>query len=135
MMHDTPTEEMFGTMGYFLGIILFLLLFVSLYFALEKDYKNHKRVIRLMFVLQTVFILWMIFSLVFTYYGKNYTTHAFVGAAAYLLIAYTFMLMEGRIPEEFRIPRKYNTLLMEIAFVVWGGVILWGTYLYLTVCC
>ena len=134
-MHDTPTEEFIGSIGYTIGLLLFILLFVSLYFALEKDYKNHQRLIRIMYVLQTVFIGWMLFSLIFTFYGKNYTTHAYLGSITYLIITYTFLLMEGKIPKDFQIPEEYQKLLMRITFILWGFQILYGTYLYLTVCC
>lgn len=134
-MHDTPTEGFIGSLGYASGIILFILLFVAFYYASEKNFKMHRLVIRIMYFYQTLFILWMIFSLVFTNYGKHYALHAFFGSLAYILITYTILLMEGKIPKDFQIPKRYQKLLMQITFVVWGFVILFGTYLYLTVCC
>lgn len=132
-MHDTPTEEFIGSIGYTIGIILFLLLFVALYFAMEKDFKNHKRVIHFMFFLQTGAIFWMIFSLLFTFYGKHYGLHALVGSFAYLLIAYNILLMDRKIPRDFRIPHKYEKPLMQFTWIVWGLIIMYGLFLYLTV--
>lgn len=134
-MHDTPTEGLIGSLGYISGIILFLLLFVAFYFASERNIKMHRLVIRIMYFYQIAFIVWMIFSLLFTNYGKNYALHAFFGSIAFALITYTFLLMEGKIPKDFQIPRRYRRLLMQITFVVWGLALLDGSYLYLTVCC
>ena len=77
----------------------------------------------------------MLFSLFLTNYGKNYALHAFLGASAYSLITYTFLLMEGKIPSDFQIPQKYTKLLMQITSIVWALMILFGIYLYLTICC
>lgn len=132
-MHDTPTQQLLGTLGYTSEIILFLLLFAAFYFASERKFKTHRVLIRIMFAMQTILVLFMIGSFTFSYYGKNFTPHAFIGSIVYLIIAYTFFLMEGRIPNDFQIPEKYQKSLMRFTMVLWFLAIISGAYLYLTI--
>ena len=131
-MHDTPTQQFLGTMGYLSEIGMFLLLFLAFYFASEKKFATHKKLIRIMFAIQTILVMFMIGSFNFSYYGKNFTPHAIVGSIVYLIIAYTFLLMENKIPRDFQVPKKYRKLLMRVTMVLWAIAIFTGAYLYLT---
>ena len=131
-MHDTPTQQLLGSLGYTFEMIMFLLLFAAFYFASEKKFEIHQRLIRIMFAVQTILVFFMIGSFTFSYYGKNFTPHAIIGASVYLIIAYTFLLMENKIPREFQIPNKYRKTLMRLTFILWAFAIFSGAYLYLT---
>ncbi len=132
-MHDTPTQQFLGTLGYILGLAMFLLLFLAYYYASERNFKKHRLMIRVMFLIQSCLILFMIGSFIFSYYGKNFTPHALIGSIIYIIIAYTFFLMEGRIPHDFQIPKKYQKNLMRFSLVLWAFAIFSGVYLYLTI--
>lgn len=131
-MHDTPTQQLLGSMGYLSEMVMFLLLFAALYFASEKKFYIHQQLIRIMFAIQSILVMFMIGSFTFSYYGKNFTPHAIIGAFVYLIIAYTFFLMENKIPREFQIPKKYRKTLMRATFILWTIAIFSGAYLYLT---
>ena len=133
-MHDTPQEVLLGEIGYVSEIIMMILLFLSFYFASEKKFKVHQNIMRIMIVIQTILVAYMVNSLLFTSYGKNFILHAIVGTIVYAIILYTFLLMEKKIPyERLILPKKYQKNLMRVAMILWGITIFFGAYSYLTI--
>lgn len=133
-VHDTAQEVLLGEIGYVTELILMMLLFASYYFASEKKFKIHQQLMRAMVAIQTVLVIYMVNSLLFTSYGKNFLPHAIVGTVVYSLIIYTFLLMEGRIKIKlFILPQKYRKTLMRLVMILWGITIFFGAYSYLTI--
>ena len=79
-----------------------------------------------MVLTQTIVTTYMIYSFFFTYYGSNFTLHALMGLSVYVLILYTFLLMEKSLPKKIMIPSTYKPLLMRVTSVLWGLSILGG---------
>lgn len=125
-MHDTFLQLLFAQIIYLSEIFLFLMLFASYYFATEKKFDLHQKIVRYMVLTQTIVTTYMFYSFFFTYYGSNFTLHALMGLTVYVLILYTFFLMEHRLPESITIPNSYKPLLMRITSVLWGLSILGG---------
>ena len=133
-MHDTAQEVFLGEIGYVTELLLMMLLFASYYFASEKKFDIHQKIMRVMVLLQTILVIYMVNSLLFTSYGHNFILHAVVGTAVYSLIVYTFLLMEGKITIRlFILPEKYRKNLMRFVMVLWGITIFFGAYSYLTI--
>lgn len=126
-MHDTFLELFFAQIVYIFEVILFFLLFASYYFAIEKKFTYHRKIVRYMVLVQTIVTLYMMYSFFFTYYGSNFILHAAMGIFVYLLILYTFLLMEERIPQNLMIPSQHRQMLMRITSVLWGLTIIGGT--------
>ena len=125
-MHDTFFQLLFAQIIYLTEIILFLMLFVSYYFATEKNFDFHRKIVQYMVLIQTILTAYMFYSFFFTYYGSNFILHAFMGLTVYVLILYTFLLMEHRLPKSITIPNSYRSLLMRVTSVFWGLSILGG---------
>ena len=106
-MHDTAQQVFYADIAYWVELFLLILLFVSYYFASERQFKIHKQIIKFMVIVQTFLVIYMKNSLLITYYGKNFIWHAIVGAFTYLSILYTYLLMTGKIPyKQLRVPKK-----------------------------
>ena len=87
-----------------------------------------------MVLLQTILVIYMVNSLLFTSYGHNFILHAIVGTVVYSLILYTFLLMEGKITIKlFILPERYQKTLMRLVMILWGVTIFFGAYSYLTI--
>lgn len=127
-MHDTALELMIAELNYISAVILFLLLFASYYFTQEKKFDYHQKMIRYMVLVQTIITSTMIMSFLFTDYGSNFIIHASVGIIVYLMIVYTFLLMEKRLPEKLMIPKQHRKMLMRITAVSWGFSIVSGLF-------
>jgi predicted ferric reductase len=132
-LHDSITALLLAELSYILEIILFLLLFASYYFASEKEFKIHRMIVRYMVLIQTLLVIFMALSFLFTSYGHAFVYHAIVGLLVYSLIIYTFLTMEKKIPKQLTIPKYYNSWLMRISSVLWGIAILSGIYSYITI--
>lgn len=127
-MHDTALQLMVAQLNYIAAVILFLLLFASYYFTQEKKYDYHQKMIRYMVLVQTIITINMILSFFFTYYGSNFIIHAIMGTLIYLLIIYTFLYMERRLPKSLMIPKKHSKLLMRVTAGLWGVAIVTGLF-------
>ena len=133
-MHDTAQQVFFADVAYWVELFLLILLFVSYYFASEREFKLHKQIIKFMVIVQTILVVYMMNSLLFTSYGKNFIWHALTGAISYIAIIYTYLLMTGRIPyKQLRVPKKYRRALMIGVAVLWGFSILYGAYSLITI--
>ena len=133
-MHVTAQQVFFSDVAYWVELFLLILLFASYYFASEREFKVHKQIIKFMVIVQTILVLYMMNSLLFTSYGKNFIWHAIVGAVSYLAIIYTYLLMTGKIPyKQLRVPKKYRRALMIVVAVLWGFSILYGAYSLITI--
>ena len=132
-MHDTAIQLIFAEISYFVEICLFLFLFVSYYLATEKQRILHHKVITYMIIIQTFLNINMIYSFIFTNYGRNFIVHAIIGTFIYLEIVYTYLLMQGKIPSKLRVPKNYQPLLMAITSVLWGLAILSGLVSYIVI--
>ena len=133
-MHDTAQQVFYADIAYWVELFLLILLFVSYYFASERQFKIHKQIIKVMVIVQTFLVIYMMNSLLFTYYGKNFIWHAIIGAITYLSIIYTYLLMTGKIPyKQLRVPKKYRRTLMIIVAVLWGLSILYGAFSLITI--
>ena len=133
-MHDTAQEVLLGEIGYITELLLMMLLFASYYFASEKKFDIHQKIMRVMVLLQTILVIYMVNSLLFTSYGHNFILHAIVGTVVYSLILYTFLLMEGKITIKlFILPERYQKTLMRLVMILWGVTIFFGAYSYLTI--
>ena len=127
-MHNTALELMIAQINYIAAVILFLLLFASYYFTQEKKFDYHQKMVRYMVLVQTIITFNMLLSFFFTYYGSNFIIHAIMGTVIYLLIVYTFLYMEKRLPKSLMIPKKYSKLLMRVTAVLWGVAIVSGLF-------
>ena len=133
-MHDNPQQVFFANICYGLELLLMILLFLSFYYASEKKFKTHQKIIKIMIIIQTILVIYMVNSLLFTSYGKNFIPHAVVGTVVIGLIYYTYFLMQGKITIKlFVLPEKYRKYLMRIVMVLWGLTIFFGAYSYLTI--
>ena len=132
-MHDTAEQLFLAEITYIIDVILFLLLFASYYLASEKKFVEHQKVVRYMVLFQTIVNINMVYSYFFSYYGSNFTVHAIIGTFIYLLILYTFFLMENKLPSKLRIPKKYQKQLMAITSVLWGIAIVTGIVSYMLI--
>ena len=132
-MHDTATQLILAEITYFVEICLFLFLFVSYYLASEKQHILHHKVVTYMIIIQTVLNANMVFSFLFTSYGRNFIIHAIIGTLIYLEIVYTYLLMNGKIPTKFSVPKKHQPLLMAVTSILWGIAIISGLISYLVI--
>ena len=130
-MHDSAQQLLLAEVTYIIDVILFLLLFASYYLASEKKFDEHQKVVRYMVLFQTILIFNMLYSYFFSYYGSNFTLHALLGTLIYLMILYTFFLMENKLPSKLRIPKKNQKGLMAITSVLWGIAIISGILSYM----
>ena len=128
-MHDNLIWQYLAEVNFILEIIMLCLLAVNYYFAISKDFKNHRLIVRYMVLGQTILSGSMLFSLLFqTEYGPKYLPHAIFGTIIYSLIVYTFLLMEKKLPEFLRLPKKHHKVLMQLTNVLWGIAILTGVF-------
>ena len=134
MMHDTAQEVYFANVAFYIEILLMLLLFVSFYFASEKNFKVHRRINELMVLIQTFLVFYMMNSFLFTSYGKNFIIHVIIGSFTYIMIIYTILLMEGKIPyKQLQVPQRYRKNLMRFVMVLWWWSIFYGAYSLFTI--
>ena len=57
-MHDTAQEVLLGEIGYITELLLMMLLFASYYFASEKKFDIHQKIMRVMVLLQTILVIY-----------------------------------------------------------------------------
>lgn len=134
-MHDTAQQVYFADVAFYIEMFLLLLLFASFYFASERKFKIHRKIIEFMVLVQTFLVFYMMNSLLFTSYGKNFLFwHALVGVITYILIMYTFLLMENKIPyKQLQVSKKYQKTLMRVVMLLWWLSIVYGAWSLFTI--
>lgn len=118
--------------------VIFFALFGDWFVARKRNIKVHKKLILTLFIVQTVFNLYML-SRILTqqvHISALIIIHGTLGFFAYLLILYTILFMMKKLPESLRF--KFITLdnriwLMRLAMVVWMFFTISGTLVYASI--
>ena len=132
-MHDTATQLLLAETTYGLEVVLFLLLFASYYFTQEKKFVDHQKIMRWMVLIQSIVNINMLYSFFFTSYGSNFVIHAIIGTIVYLIIIYTFLVMEKKLPSFLMIPKQYRKPLMRFTAFLWGIAIISGIISFMVI--
>ena len=113
--------------------IIFIILLFDWYVAHKRDIKNHKRIILTLFVIQTIFNLYMVLRIFSITIKPLLIIHGTLGFFAYLLILYTILYMTKKLPESLRfVPKEKRIWLMRTTMVVWLFFTISGTIVYIT---
>ena len=106
--------------------IMFILLFAGYWLAEEKKTIDHRTLMRYLFWVQTALNIIMVYLFITIPLDINYIPHILIATPLYLLIVYTYLVMEKKLPELLMIPREHQTLLMKITGIAWALAILSG---------
>ena len=106
--------------------VMFLLLFAGYWLAQEKKIVDHKTLMRYMFWSQMILNVIMVISLLTIPADVAFIPHILVATPFNVLIIYTYLTMERKLPEKLMIRRESRPLLMRVTAVVWGLAILSG---------
>ena len=107
-------------------VVMFLLLFAGYWLAQEKKIVDHKTLMRYMFWSQMILNVIMVISLLTIPADVAFIPHILVATPFNVLIIYTYLTMERKLPEKLMIRRESRPLLMRVTSVVWGLAILSG---------
>ena len=112
--------------------IVFIIMLVGIYFAVNKNYSVHQKLLTTAAVVQLLFVLIMIFKF---FSGTTYPSIVYVhltgGSIVALLVLYTLLCMNEVLPSNFSVPEAKQKLLMRITAVFWAFFILSGTFVYI----
>ena len=114
--------------------VIFLLLLFTYYLANKRDIKTHERLVISLFVVETLFNLYMLtrFFTLLNNLPVIVIIHATLGFFAYLLILYTILYMTEILPNSLRfMPQEKRIWLMRTALVVWLFFTFSGTIVYI----
>ena len=114
-MHDTVKDQLVAEWVFILEIIILIIIIISWYYGEKKEINKHKKIIQIMLVLQTIFITYMINSLINTDFGSRYIMHAVLGMIIYIYVIYTYLAMAKILPKALRVPAKYRKAQMKSA--------------------
>ena len=112
---------------------MFMLLFGGYWVAIEKKFVDHRRLMTYMFWTQTTLNIIMVRSFVVIPVDVNFIPYILIATLIYLLILYTYFVMNKWFSQQIMIPKKHPPMLMRINAVFWGITILSGFLSYLVV--
>ena len=107
-------------------VVMFLLLFAGYWLAQEKKIVDHRTLMRYLFWIQTILNVIMVYSFIIIPEDVNFIPHMLISTPLYLLILYTYLVMEKKLPNKIMVPRQHRPMLMRITAVAWGIAILSG---------
>lgn len=111
--------------------IMFLLLFGAYWLAVEKKFVDHRKLMRYMFWSQMILNVIMVISLLTIPADVAFIPHILVATPLNVLIIYTYLTMERKIPKRWMIRRERRPLLMRVTSVVWGIAIISGLFSFM----
>ena len=123
---DSMWQLLVGETTFILEAIMFMLLFGGYYLAQERKIIDHRKLMEYMFWLQMFLNLIMIISLLIIPADVSFIPHILLATPLNLLLVYTYIVMEKKLPERIMVPREKRPLLMRITAVSWGIAILSG---------
>jgi len=106
--------------------IMFMLLFAGYWLAQERKIIDHRKLMRYMFWSQMILNVIMVISLLAIPEDVSFIPHILVATPLNLLVVYTYLVMERKLPEALMIPRERRPLLMRVTSVAWGLAIISG---------
>ncbi len=128
---DTAYQLLVAQATIIFEVTIFLLLFAGYWLAQEKKIVDHRKLMRYLFWSQTILNIIMVYSYIVIPFDVNFIPHIIFATPLYLLILYTYLVMERKLPEKIMVPRKHRPLLMRITAVAWGIAILSGIISYM----
>ena len=111
--------------------IIFLIMLIGIYFAVNKNYSVHQKLLTTAAVVQLLFVLIMIFKF---FSGISYPSIVYVhiigGSIVALLVLYTLLSMNKVLPSNLCVSEAKQKLLMRITALFWALFILSGSFIY-----
>lgn len=111
--------------------IIFMLLFAGYWLAQEKKFIDHRKLMRYLFWSQMILNVIMVISYLVIPEDVSFNPHILLATPFTLLIIYTYLTMEKKLPEKLMIRREMRPLLMRVTSVVWGLAILSGLFSFI----
>lgn len=111
--------------------IMFLLLFGAYWLAVEKRFTDHRKLMRYMFWSQMILNVIMVISLLTIPADVAFIPHILVATPLNVLIIYTYLTMERKLPKKLMIRRESRPLLMRVTSVAWGIAIISGLFSFM----
>jgi len=111
--------------------IMFLLLFGAYWLAVEKRFIDHRKLMRYMFWTQMILNVIMVISLLTIPADVAFIPHILVATPLNVLIIYTYLTMERKLPKKLMIRREMRPLLMRVTSVAWGIAIISGLFSFM----
>ena len=123
---DSMWQLLVGETTFIIEAIMFMLLFGGYYLAQEKKIIDHRKLMEYMFWAQMFLNFLMIISLLIIPADVSFIPHILLATPLNLLLVYTYLVMEKKLPERLMVPQEKRPLLMRITAVSWGIAILSG---------
>lgn len=112
-------------------MILLILVLIGVYFATQKKFSTHQKIMTTAAIIQILMVPVMIIKF---FSGTNYPIiiyfHMTLGTIIALVILYTILVMNKKIPNTLNIKEENQKLLMRITAVLWIIMIFAGSTVF-----
>ena len=119
-------QLLIGETTFIIEAVMFMALFGAYWLAQEKKIIDHRKLMRYMFGMQMFLNFIMVISFLVITADVSFIPHILVATPLNLLVIYTFLVMERKLPNRLMVPREKRPTLMRITAVCWGVAILSG---------
>lgn len=115
----------------FIQWVILLLVLVGVYFAVKKNFSTHQNIMTFSAIIQILLIVLMIIKF---FSGVTYPAiiyvHVALGSIIALVILYTLLVMNKKLPNSLNISESRQKLLMRVTAIFWIIMIVAGTTVF-----
>ena len=123
---DSMWQLLIGETTFIIEAIIFMLLFGAYWLAQERKIVDHRKLMRYLFWTQMSLNVIMVISFIIIEGDVSFIPHILVSTPLTILIIYTYLVMEKKLPEWLMVKKENRPMLMRVTAVCWGLAILSG---------